>query len=466
MIKFFTLTLAAVLSIGTMNISAQQNQLKKGTFQEETKKLKKAVVLTPLQTVNNSKKRSGSRLIAESSLWGMSLSELDSSRYEYLSNYGYDPTASVTLNEYDLSYNGEMLMDYVDFFDKSKRWSKVGASMILQDSGIATFTTGHKIASYEYREVNPGNYYSKTSFTYNAAGYRTQWLDSSIGGNGTEVFRLDIDYNAQNNAIKFTSYEKNGAMWDLVSKDTFIYDGNGRVAESISYDYDALTSTWQESYKDVISYTANSKIQSISTQTWNNGWENSNQNIRIYDAANRVVSVVNFYWNMNIWEPSNKDSFDYNAPIYPHTSTQYFWNGSNWEPTFRKNYTYNASNQVIKDTQSNYDINTSTWSISAINTYYYESFTPATVSSLQTIDGNITLYPVPTMDMLHVKFDLKQAQDIQYSILTLQGQVLKQGNLSQVVNQTLSVPVADLSSGMYILRMEISNGSESIRFVK
>jgi len=82
-------------------------------------------------------------------------------------------------------------------------------------------------------------------------------------------------------------------------------------------------------------------------------------------------------------------------------------------------------------------------------------------------DGNITLYPNPVIDNLHISFESINAVNVQIEITDLQGRVLYQQTINSQygINQAI-IPVDKLSEGLYLCRLQNGNKLETIKFLK
>lgn len=86
-------------------------------------------------------------------------------------------------------------------------------------------------------------------------------------------------------------------------------------------------------------------------------------------------------------------------------------------------------------------------------------------SSIKTLDNNadvVSVYPNPVQGEIKGTIEQYNAkQDYSYSILSATGQVLQRGNIA---NQTFSIPVKELPSGVYIFKL--NKGSSTIKSMK
>jgi len=104
------------------------------------------------------------------------------------------------------------------------------------------------------------------------------------------------------------------------------------------------------------------------------------------------------------------------------------------------------------------------WSLLTPSDYCKTQFTLADiVSALVNLNANsdLDIYPNPVRDVLHLKTDLGVKK---ITILDLLGKQLKSVVPENAIE--LSVPVSDLNSGAYLIRMETENGIKTAKFFK
>jgi hypothetical protein len=77
------------------------------------------------------------------------------------------------------------------------------------------------------------------------------------------------------------------------------------------------------------------------------------------------------------------------------------------------------------------------------------------------VNSDLEIYPNPVMDVLHLKTDLGVKRII---ISDLLGKRLKSVVPENAIE--ISVPVSDLNSGTYLIRLEQENGIKTGRFIK
>jgi hypothetical protein len=78
-----------------------------------------------------------------------------------------------------------------------------------------------------------------------------------------------------------------------------------------------------------------------------------------------------------------------------------------------------------------------------------------------------TVYPNPVVDQLQIRFVSATSGSVQLTILNMAGVVLhKQSTISQNGMNQRIISVSNLSSGLYICRLQYGNKAESIRFLK
>lgn len=169
-------------------------------------------------------------------------------------------------------------------------------------------------------------------------------------------------------------------VWKKTSKSTNTYDSNGNLTSVTYAEWNAISSTWDNS--TIISYTLNSDgtIKENLIKTWNKDgkiWEDVSKSIFTYNTAKKILTETTQIWFGAIWMDYNKNtytysgnqltsevsqSFDffsmqlknssqttysYNADGTENQSVDQTWNASGqWENSSRTTNTYNATKQI------------------------------------------------------------------------------------------------------------------------
>jgi hypothetical protein len=83
------------------------------------------------------------------------------------------------------------------------------------------------------------------------------------------------------------------------------------------------------------------------------------------------------------------------------------------------------------------------------------------------IEQSLNLYPNPAEDKLFVSFKgVNKAMELNYRIISLTGQLLKEGSLNTAKGQKeTEINISELTSGIYIFTIEFSEGNIRRHFI-
>ena len=109
----------------------------------------------------------------------------------------------------------------------------------------------------------------------------------------------------------------------------------------------------------------------------------------------------------------------------------------------------------------------------SLSSFTSTTFSTACATNTTELEGsqinNLNVFPNPFDDQLSVKFDLANNENVNIEILNINGQLIKQLPKGEMMQgeHLITVPfAADLSSGMYLLRIVTDNGSVVRRVMK
>jgi hypothetical protein len=92
---------------------------------------------------------------------------------------------------------------------------------------------------------------------------------------------------------------------------------------------------------------------------------------------------------------------------------------------------------------------------------------PFNVTSINEIDFTraVSVYPNPSRDMVNVAFELSKMQNVELSIVSIDGKVVATQNMSNALNVNTSFNVSKLNSGVYLMKVKTDDGLATQRFV-
>ena len=112
---------------------------------------------------------------------------------------------------------------------------------------------------------------------------------------------------------------------------------------------------------------------------------------------------------------------------------------------------------------------TNEWSIPEARNFTIADSTSHTAVNLVNVNNSgLLLYPNPVSDMLNVRLDLEKSSFADIEIYDFTGRVVRQTyleNLPAGFNQ-VSLNTGDFNAGLYLLRLQTLNGSQSVYFIK
>lgn len=249
---------------------------------------------------------------------------------------------------------------------------------------------------------------SKLILTYNSNNYISMGVYYVWDGNN---FVLDIDdserttlnYNNSNQLYSIVVEFWNGAAWvlDYKTDNTF---SNGKLMESLSYDYNG--STWEITDKVDHSYDVyNNKLSEIYSELINSAWEKTYEVSNTYDTS---VLLSAFY-----------------HPFKDKTGIEYLFEGG-------FPYTHKLINTYFSDTYR--------------TVYHYGE---ATASTKETVLYDFDVYPNPATSILNlsnISFTIKKVE--LYNVLG-----------KKVLTSTKNkINIENLVKGVYLLKVEAEDG--------
>lgn len=311
-----------------------------------------------------------------------------------------------------------------------------GTTTVWSNSSKNTYTydSNNNITSLAFQtwdyQTNSWKTNSVNSSTYNTSNNLTQEIYQSILAPGGTLlvnnWKYTYDYDIFNSPLLFQSYEWNALTntWDKYEKYTITASGNTITAYQ-AYEWDSATNSWINSFKATATYDGNGNSVSQIEQVWNsntNTWVNSYKYTYTYDGNNNALSATNMSW-----DPSSNSWLNENLTVY----------------------TYNNHNYETTETNTDWNELTNSWVSPYESSTYYNCLSVG-ISEENEAKNTILLYPNPAQTELYVTSD-KEFSDI--TIFNTNGQIVLKSAA------TTSLNVSSLEKGIYFVQVLDVNGS-------
>jgi hypothetical protein len=180
---------------------------------------------------------------------------------------------------------------------------------------------------------------------------------------------INMVYNATNNLISEIGLNWSGSTWENSWKVIITYDANNNLTSTLYEDWNG--SAWNESNKQIWTYDPNNNITSEISQFLNGSlMQNYYQRISTYDANNNRTSLTTQFWIGTAWQNSDRYVSTYNANNNNTVNLYQGWNGSDWVNGTQNIFTYDASNNQTSRLYQSWDINT--WQSDTQDTFTYD----------------------------------------------------------------------------------------------
>lgn len=371
-------------------------------------------------------------------------------------------------------------------------------------------------ATYTYQwQSGRGSTYNNDTIRFDVSYH--YGLQGASQGEETKTVRT---YTASNILLTSTTYEYDPLLniWDPFKADSFTVSNNGQVLEWrryttyngsnsmfdhywYKYSYDAQGRLLIEEVQEIVDttrpnmpsppkwrcyyrYGSNGNLLADSTvyQYAQGVWRNESRTEYHYDAGGNKVRV-DVYDVDGVNGLVGQSFYNYNASglLVKDSIVRFFSLGKGYQVLL---YTYNTQGQLVADTfRSNYlatvwpisiysytpfgdlsektlahtDSNARSVVIDGRLRYYYQLYWPTGVEETSSKSADITLYPNPATNVLHINTSEEYTQARIYNSM---GQMVKLVNAnSEQVN------VSDLPAGNYYLQLSSSGGAVKRSFV-
>jgi len=240
------------------------------------------------------------------------------------------------------------------------------------------------------------------------------------------------NYNKDGNNLVSVFYEFDVTTQKLnpISKDTFEYDNQNREINKVHYNFNDVDSSYIPYLKYITKYSKN--IDTTYTYSWN-------KNNSVW------VNYLKSYY-----------SYDSNEDLIGYTTQSFNSNNNNWETIYDYSYIIDGNRNRVESIRKN--ATNGVLNFSRKVTYFYTQH--EVISSVQSIDPKLKIYPNPTYSELNLE-NISGYEKA--SIYDINGKLLVQKMIS---NNLGKIDLSNLTNGIYFLRLVNKNTDIVTKIIK
>jgi hypothetical protein len=367
-------------------------------------------------------------------------------------------------NEYTYVMSNRVATDTYSYFD--------GSSLVLSSRSVYSYDPSLLVVKYEWWDDM-------------ASTWNNSWVDSTYYDANGKIIRqagyayddiLEVwdfqwgqvvtnTYSAANELLTSTYYTLSAAGVGAPDyRETWTWTGGNGPSAGLFQEWDIISSTWQDEMRatGVTWFDFDQFMVTAATLEFWTGtaWENGAQLEAAYYSNGVNEYTIEKEWDgtafVNVYK--SEQTIDVNGQLT--TYFAYNWNDSSneWQISYgvQNTNTYAANDALTQVDVADYDVATSTY-----NPYYrYVYGDHINVASLNEYEQlNAVLYPNPASDRLNVKLEGKATS---FEVLNLAGQTL----ISGLASEMMTIDVAHLSVGLYILKISNADQMNTVKFMK
>ena len=429
------------------------------------------------------------RVVAQSTRDNTLLSLSDSVRVRYTGQRGSAYSYNDMLYPYNYTYSTTPMFNYAGVFttpqvlaDTYVHWTIdpfVMPAFTLYEATFATYDTNNNLKTFREIFVDSATNDNRSYVnTFTAANNINSgfWFNLNAGV-ADSAFKQFFTYNTSGKLVKDSVYELHLGVWRIAARTNYTYDGSGNLTLIDHFanmtDTSFLLPLIQQS-KYVNTYDASNRLTTVLTSffngttlgayvkdtfgysgtlTYHNSWKQHQYDaihttwwpqyfMSKHIAAGKPDTVYHNGWDSiaNMWSPISKDIVGYNSYNNPDTMYKYEWNWTSYSST--PDYT---------------------------TVYYYDTFTyTAPTTQVATIEqSSMRVFPNPATGNITISLSEAANKGVLYlSVMNMNGQIISRQSVHS--QPEITVPVSDLTPGMYWVLIEDKNGGNRYRkqFVK
>jgi hypothetical protein len=134
---------------------------------------------------------------------------------------------------------------------------------------------------------------------------------------------------------------------------------------------------WQLTIRDIYSYTNGgndySNLHRLKKDSITSNWENSLQQIRVFNSENNLDTEIFQIWDEGQWKDNSKSTYSYDSYQNNDTIVHYSYKDNNWCLKRRQVMTYNSNNLIVETIIQDWNLNTIEFDNKSRNINFYEN---------------------------------------------------------------------------------------------
>ncbi len=305
-----------------------------------------------------------------------------------------------------------------------------------------------KNTRYNWDEVNHQWIGSRmVEYSYNAQlllvlDLRSDWDDLTSAW--VYYSKEETEYTPENNPLKeiYFSFDPVTEEWFYYSKNEYMYNDTGFRTQRIGSSWDNVTNHWINSMLYEYTYDEVNLVYQSIYSDWRadlNAWMPVEKDVNYYDAYYNPSVWIEFGYDpiAHDWIPEEKSVFHFN--------NDYTIDDLIFPSLFQDDFSL-LTHMIEKVDAFLWDSELDDWAQDLTTAFHYIPIN--IVDIVEHDDLEIGVYPNPASDQITINIPGVSSQ-ASFGIYDLQGKKL----LEEKFTQTLTIPVADWNSGLYIYRV-------------
>ncbi len=379
--------------------------------------------------------------------------------------YDYDSFGNLTVDKtvyydqgqisdgdwYNMQYNGNSIT-FKDYSAYDNGWNPVWRQWYYYTNNVLDSV---------YRESNDNGQWNADElfyYSYNSQGKLIQILKKNYENGSWNIDSKDsITYNATGLIHEIIHFVYSAGSWLPTDKETRLYNGQDQIIESDYSVWDGNAS-WNYDKRELYTYQGNLLTEILYQDYENNQWENTNKDAYQYDSStNDLVTAIFYQYDNGNWNPLGKFTFNHDTAV---TYDQLLLPTQNNNLQAELNIDDRAMfNHKLTD-MTLYQYNSGIWIRVAVLNFYYNDRNVVSVDKMPA--NKIRIFPNPAS----AYFNMTIQGNIPVQSMTiydLTGNEIKNWNSP---DDTKTFYIGDLVNGLYLLKIQTSQGQALYKLVK
>jgi hypothetical protein len=261
-------------------------------------------------------------------------------------------------------------------------------------------------------------------------------------------------------------WSSTSSNWANMKNETYAYNSAYKNTRYNLQTWDGSTSSWRNSLGYSFLYNGSNQNTGYVRQIGSSSgpsWVNTDSFSYTVNSMGSPTTAIGYVWSVG-WQQAERQIYTYTTANLESSYTRETWNGTDYTGVARDYSTYNSFGQLLKNYAETFNGNAwVTGQGDGLARYAYQAY-GTQVGNTPNTNMQMSMYPNPARESLHLAIDWKNVQDFSVSVFDVSGRLHYSWQEHPALSYKRQIDVRALPAGMYMLKVQSGGNTWSEAF--